>query len=399
MKPQDWKRPVRIRLPNNESLTLAYDLKVLVRDVFNQVCTFCLIEEHKFFGLSILNEKETLFLDLDQRLSKYAPKEWSKLESRKSNKRKSLKLLTAFELDFQVQFFVEHPRLIRDQAARRNYYLHIKKNFLKSTQRVSDELIFTLAAASLHIECGDYDPKLHVGSYFDPNEHVPRWFIEKWQESYIISNLPAIHRELINTTEYAAQGDYIKEALAVDDVSVHTYKLFKSKHEKNASVLMGIHHNGVRFIHTHPESKLELNFEWNRIGRLSFNKKRFELFPSEVHRCHRLTYYTGSNSRSQYFLRFMKDAHSINMSLTPYMEQIRSTLARQARPNFRISYIYGVDPNGTERESRIEKLEKSGILVKKHNAHLDKSEEQTCEKDIVSTSSYLQSESKDTSEG
>ena len=33
------------------------------------------------------------------------------------------------------------------------------------------------------------------------------------------------------------------------------------------------------------------------------------------------------------------------------------------------------------------------------DAHLDKSEEQTCEKDIVSTSSYLQSESKDTSEG
>ena len=38
-------------------------------------------------------------------------------------------------------------------------------------------------------------------------------------------------------------------------------------------------------------------------------------------------------------------------------------LSLTARPTFRISYIYGVDPEGPEREVRIKNLETSGVSV------------------------------------
>jgi len=365
MKPElEGKRPIRIHLLNGESLLLNFDSKAHVSEVFQRVCNVISIREHQFFGLSIVKDREVRFLDVNHRINKYAPKEWSKPVAKKGSRGASLQLAPAFELKFQVQFFVEHPRLIRDEKSRRHYYLHMKRNVLESVEPISDELVLTLAATSLHIQCGDFDERLHVGSYFNPHEHVPKWFIKKWQESYIIANLPSMHRELIDLSEYDAHADYIKDALCVDDVPVHTYKLFKTKDEAQPSVLMGIHHQGVRFLHTRADKHLQLDYKWNQISRLTFKKKRFEIFPSDVDRCHRLIYYTGSSERSEYLLTFMKDAHSINMSLTPYMEHIRSQIEKEtARPTFRISYIYGVDPEGPEREVRIKNLETSGVSV------------------------------------
>lgn len=375
MKVEQGKRPVRVHLLNGEALLLVFDPNTQIEEVLQRVCSYCEIKDHQFFGLVVANEKDLEFLARDQRLSKYAPKSWRKpfSSSSSSSRRRassghsgslSLKVPTVFELDFKVQFFVEHPHLIRDIASRHNYYLHMRKNVLASKHRVNDEVVFTLAACSLHLECGSFDERLHTGSYFNPHEHVPQWFIQKWNESVIIANLPSMHRDMVGTDGFDAEGDYIKNSLLIEDVPCHTYKLYKTKSELTPSVVMAVHQKGVRFTHTNPDSRLYLNFEWNKIGCLNFKKKRFEILPSDVgHRCHRLVYFTHSSSRSKYILGQLKDAHSLQTSLAPYMDNIRKSMARAAPRDFRVSYIYGIDPNGAEREVRVRKLERDGISL------------------------------------
>ncbi len=52
-------------------------------------------------------------------------------------------------------------------------------------------------------------------------------FIQKWNESVIIANLPSMHRDMVGTEEFDAEGDYIKNSLLIEDVPCHTYKLYK----------------------------------------------------------------------------------------------------------------------------------------------------------------------------
>lgn len=65
--------------------------------------------------------------------------------------------------------------LCSDPCSRYHYYLQMKKNVLQSKIRAQDELIFTLAATSLHLDVGTFDSETHKGHYFDPSDYVPAW--------------------------------------------------------------------------------------------------------------------------------------------------------------------------------------------------------------------------------
>jgi len=373
MRPELHKRPIRVKLLNGEAVIFYFEPKTLVKEIFLRVCQFCSIEENQVFGLSVEKDRESVFLDTNEKIYKYAPKTWVKTPQKKASQ---INLSRIFDVEFQVQFFVEHERLIQDPFARHNYYLHLKRNVLSSSDLVSDELVFSLASCSLHIESGQFDTRLHQGSYFNPHDHCPKWFIVKWQESFIIANLPKMHEHRNTMTQHEVEGEYIKLALRIEDVPVHSYDISKHKYENQPSVTMKINQSGVRFVHTSP--RLNLNYEWNKVGRLSFKKRRFEIYPSEVDACHRLTYFTRNARQSQYFLRLLKDAHSLYMSLSPYMEQVRKEQQKlRARPDFRVSYIYGIDPDGKEKEIRVANLRKSGINLRKNEKNKQKQESET----------------------
>ena len=59
--------------------------------------------------------------------------------------------------------------------SRHHYYLQLKRNVLQSKVPVQDEVIFTLAAAALHVDMGPFDPSQHKEKYFDPHDYVPAW--------------------------------------------------------------------------------------------------------------------------------------------------------------------------------------------------------------------------------
>nr|CAB3262931.1 uncharacterized protein LOC100185320 [Phallusia mammillata] len=344
MKANPGKKPVRVHLLTGDSILLVFDAKATVKDVFDQVCTLHSIKESHFFGLSADIENEHRFMDPKQRLNKYAPKEWGK-ELKRRDSDLSVQPSSIFTVQFQVQYFVEHPKLIKDPKSRHHYYLQLKKNVLQSKVPSQEEEIFTLAATSLHLDMGTFDAAKHLGRYFDPNEYVPAWFAKKWGDGYLWSHLPTMHAELSTTSTFEAQADYISRASCIEDVPVHYYKLYKTKKETEASVILGIYHQGIRIHHVAKDGShlLDFEFPWAKVGRLFFAARRFDIYPEDLPSSRKLTYYTGSQTRSKYLLRLLRETHSLYMSLTPYVQHMRKSDGRQGRRAYRESYISGQD--------------------------------------------------------
>jgi len=245
MKSHPGKKPVRVHLLSGDSILLVFQVKACVKDVFDQICNMYNIKDNQFFGLSAVVDNEHRFMELNQKLTKYAPKDWGKeLKRRESDL--SMQPTSIFTIQFQVEYFVEHPKLIRDAASRHYYYLQMKRNVIQSKVPVQDTVILSLAATSLRLDHGCYDSQIHIGEYFDPCDHVPVWFVEKWSRDYLISNLPTMHMSISESSSFNLEAEYIRKASTIDDVPVHYYKLYKTKKEERPTIVLGVYHKGIR---------------------------------------------------------------------------------------------------------------------------------------------------------
>lgn len=65
-----------------------------------------------------------------------------------------------------------------------------------------------------------------------------RQFIEKWGTEYLLSHLPTLHAEHKGMTGFESQAHYINQALAIVDVPMHFYKLYKvNRHRLTEHIL------------------------------------------------------------------------------------------------------------------------------------------------------------------
>lgn len=75
---------VSVLLPNKEQLEVIVGVRATVQHLNNQVCDMLKIRENHFLGLSVVQNNEYIFMDSEQKLSKYFPKEWKKEMSKVS---------------------------------------------------------------------------------------------------------------------------------------------------------------------------------------------------------------------------------------------------------------------------------------------------------------------------
>nr|XP_020765679.1 FERM domain-containing protein 1 [Odocoileus virginianus texanus] len=103
-------RDVLVLLPTRERLRLSVGVQATGRELFQQVCDMTGIREAHFFGLSVVRNNEHVFMDLEQKLSKYFSKDW-KRETRgpQGGGRPGAPFVTFLG----VQYYVENGRLIR----------------------------------------------------------------------------------------------------------------------------------------------------------------------------------------------------------------------------------------------------------------------------------------------
>ncbi|XP_030916780.1 FERM domain-containing protein 1 isoform X1 [Geospiza fortis] len=328
-------RSVCVFLPTREQLSLAVGVKATGQELFQQVCDLVKIKEPHFFGLSIVKNNEYVFIDLEQKLSKYFSKEWKKDTTKGTEK-----FSPPFVAFFRVQYYVENGRVIGDKVARQLYYCHLKEQVLMSHCNHKEEIYFLLAAYSLQADLGNYREKVHAGKYFEPQAYFPQWIIAKRGSDYILRHAPEMHREQQGLSAKEAVLKFIKESCLLEDVPVHFYRLQKDKKEDRPTVILGL---TLRGMHIYQEvnhvRQLLYDFPWSHIGKLAFLGKKFEIQPDGLPSARKLVYYTGCPFRSRHLLQLLSNSHRLFLNIQPVLKQIQKLEEAEEKKRYRESYI------------------------------------------------------------
>ncbi|XP_039112043.1 FERM domain-containing protein 6 isoform X3 [Hyaena hyaena] len=353
------RRSVCIFLPNDESLNIIINVKILCHQLLVQVCDLLRLKDCHLFGLSVIQNNEHVYMELSQKLYKYCPKEWKK-EASKVRQYEVTWGIDQFGppmiIHFRVQYYVENGRLISDRAARYYYYWHLRKQVLHSQCVLREEAYFLLAAFALQADLGNFKRNKHYGKYFEPEAYFPSWVVSKRGKDYILKHIPNMHKDQFALTASEAHLKYIKEAVRLDDVAVHYYRLYKDKREVEASLMLGLTMRGIQiFQNLDEEKQLLYDFPWTNVGKLVFVGKKFEILPDGLPSARKLIYYTGCPMRSRHLLQLLSNSHRLYMNLQPVLRHIRKLEENEEKKQYRESYIsdsLDLDVDQLEKRSR-----------------------------------------------
>ncbi|XP_046589736.1 protein expanded-like isoform X1 [Neodiprion lecontei] len=363
-----------------DPLYFVVEAKSRVKEVYAQTCVLLGQQgmlDCELFGLAILSDGEYLFVDPDSKLSKYAPKNWrsSHTYGLDSSGR------PAFVLYFRVQYYVDTPLLLSDETTRHHYYLQLRDNVVRHGGGVESlhphhplhkpgvvAPLLALAGLALQADLGDYSEERHrphAGSvgYCKSTDYLPpHMCIEK----NILSILSAQHRDNRGLSREEAELQYIREAVLLEaPLNAHLYRLRRSKNEAGPGrILLAICARGVR---VYAEEETPRVFAWNNIGKLCFDRKKFEI--RAVDQPDKLTLYSGCDDKSKLLLGLCRDTHQFSMAIAPRLSEARrreeeerkvlrdcymyparcklSLAARGARSDQRISVISSTSSNTT----------------------------------------------------
>uniref|UniRef100_A0A8C5IIM9 FERM domain containing 6 n=1 Tax=Junco hyemalis TaxID=40217 RepID=A0A8C5IIM9_JUNHY len=313
------RRSVCIFLPNDDSLNIIINVKILCQELLVQVCDLLRLKDCHLFGLSVIQNNEHVYMDLTQKLYKYCPKEWKKEASKGIDQ-----FGPPMIIHFRVQYYVENGRLIR-------YGVPLPGHLL-----------------------GWLCPSWHgwLDELLSPSKQV----VAKRGKDYILKHVPNMHKDQFALTASEAHLKYIKEAVRLDDVAVHYYRLYKDKREVEASLTLGLTTRGIQiFQNLDEEKQLLYDFPWTNVGKLVFVGKKFEILPDGLPSARKLIYYTGCPLRSRHLLQLLSSSHRLYMNLQPVLRQVRRLEENEEKKQYRESYIsdtLDLDMEQLEKRSR-----------------------------------------------
>lgn len=377
--PAKHERTVCVLLPTKETLDIKVGLKATGQELFHRLCEILGVRELHYFGLTLVKNNEHIFLDLDEKLAKYFPKEW-KQDSGKGSQKRSIPPL----LCLKVQYYVENGRLICERKVRKLYYYDLRERVLRSECRQQEEVYFQLAGYALQADHSDHISEGHNHgrfAYFQPKEYFPPWIIAKRGVDYLLRHGPKVHKELWGMSSRDAILLFIRESCRLEDVPVTFYRLQKDKREEKGSALLGLTLRGMQvYQELNNVRDLLYDFPWFHVGRLTFLGKRFEIQPDGLPSARKLVYYTGSAFRSRHLLLHLSSCHRLYLSLQPALKHLRQLEDTEEKKRYRESYIsdeLDLDQPCSEGSPHLSRhsTSSSGIEVdtRQHSVSLEKS--------------------------
>nr|XP_054542502.1 FERM domain-containing protein 1 isoform X3 [Pan troglodytes] len=310
-------------------------VKATGRELFQQVCNVASIRDAQFFGLCVVRNNEYIFMDLEQKLSKYFSKDWKKERNEGNEKPRA-----PFVAFLRVQHYVENGRVISDHRARHLYYCHLKERVLRSQCAHREEAYFLLAACALQADLGEHRESAHAGRYFEPHSYFPQWIITKRGIDYILRHVPTLHGERQGLSPKEAMLCFIQEACRLEDVPVHFFRLHKDKKEGRPTMILGL---ALRGVHIYQEvdraPQLLYDLPWPHIGKLAFLGKKLEIQLDGLPAAQKLVYYTGCTWRSRHLLQLLRASHQLHLRVRPTLQQLRQREEAEEKQHYRESYI------------------------------------------------------------
>ncbi|XP_071319051.1 FERM domain-containing protein 1-like [Trachinotus anak] len=205
------RRQVCILLPNKQHLDCTVRVKARSREVLTSALKQLGVSDLQVFSLAVLRDNEYLFLNLDQKLSKYFGKRWSRGST-----------VVPFIVFLRVQYYVENGQLIFSSKVQQLYYTELRQKVLRSQSRHQEALFFHLAASALQAEVGDLEQHR---CYFLPEDYFPSWLIKRRGRDYLLQHCPVLHGELRGVPRSRAVLQFIKEASSLQDGAVTFYRM------------------------------------------------------------------------------------------------------------------------------------------------------------------------------
>ncbi|KAK5850922.1 hypothetical protein PBY51_001757 [Eleginops maclovinus] len=335
------KRQVCILLPNKQHLDCNVRVRARGQEVLDRVLKQLGVSELQVLGLAVLRDNEYLFVDLEQKLSKYFGKTWKKGS-----------LMVPFILFLRVQYYVESGLLIMSSKVQQLYYAELRQKVLNSKSRHQEALFFQLAASALQAEVGDLEPRAEEegeedkrrdkkhGLYFLPEDYFPSWLIKRRGRDFLLQHCPGLHAELRGLTCSQAILQFIKEAGNVQDGAITFYRIRQEKKELRSVILLGVASKGMH-IYQEVEGKLCLlyDFTWTNIDRLTFQGSRFEISAVGSLCLPQLVYYTASAFNSKHILTHLRDSHRLHINSRSAVSYIQQLEEMQASHVYKEAYI------------------------------------------------------------
>ncbi|XP_008544441.1 protein expanded [Microplitis demolitor] len=352
-----------------DPLYFVVEAKSRVKEVYAQTCVLLGqqgMRDCELFGLAILSDGEYLFVDPESKLSKYAPKNWrsSHTYGLDSSGR------PAFVLYFRVRYYIDTPLLLSDETTRHHYYLQLRDNVVRHgggveslhphhplhTPEIVSPLL-VLAGLALQADMGDYSEERHrphAGSvgYCKPTDYLPPHMC---LEANVLNVLASQHRDNRGLSREEAELQYIREAVLLEaPLNAHLYRLRRTKGEVGPGrILLAICARGVRI---YTEQETPRIFAWNNIGKLCFDRKKFEI--RAVDQPDKLTLYSGCDDKSKLLLGLCRDTHQFSMAIAPRVTEARRR-EEEERKVLRDCYMYparcklSMTARGSRRDQRI----------------------------------------------
>lgn len=210
-----------------------------------------------------------------------------------------------------------------------------------------------LAGLALQADLGDKSDSIQPG-YFRPEDYVPPALRTPWG----IQTIETHHNQNRDITQSEAEMQYIQEVCQLHEpINAHIFRLRVSKQEVlPGSILLAVCAHGVK---VYPDNNPASTFLWGSIGKLSFERKKFEIRTGHE----KLTLYTTCDEKSKLLLALCRDTHQFSMAMAPRLSEAKKEVEKQrffgnfysysriprhsARPDQRISVISNTSSNTT----------------------------------------------------
>ncbi|XP_025415087.1 protein expanded [Sipha flava] len=310
-----------VHLLTGQLLYFIVEGKSRVKEVYSQLSAYMIaqgMQDVELLALAFILDEEYFFTDPESKLSKYSPKSW-KSSSTYGLDQNGQPLL---QLHLRVKFYVDTTKSLRDDITRQHYYLQLRKNIADrgGSTDDGDQNVLPLVALGLQADLGDHTADTDISSEL-LEQYLPSK-VYKNNEHKVKQTLCALHKGHKGVSKSRAQSMFVQEAGLVHKSHLYRLRLNKSQPKQTQgsaismcnSVWLAICTNGVQLFHESLSQALSCLFLWNNIVKLCFDRKKFELRPSNADR---LVYYTNSDEKSKRLLALCRDTHQFCMTVHP----------------------------------------------------------------------------------
>uniref|UniRef100_A0A914XM52 Uncharacterized protein n=1 Tax=Plectus sambesii TaxID=2011161 RepID=A0A914XM52_9BILA len=323
---------VQVVLLSGQRVEVTCRTDAIASEIFDLVVAHTNLNEHYFFGLTVLKDGEHFFLEPHQRLSKFSPPGWK-------NQRKT-QARNIFTLFLRLKYYPHSLEFIKTELTLHEMYLQLRRDVIDERMHANRDAAYQLAALALQAELGDRPNE--STSYFHPNHYLPDRHLreEMGGEERIRSLLAELHSQYSGMSPREAEIELLKMCQAEREYGIHFHRVFRSKPSLNlgntplgdpetgTALWIGIMPRGIVVFEERSGTRVATSqHPWQETQTLQFDKKRFVIVgvtPKDGGEPKKTIFYTDDYKKSSYFVKFAAVQHRFMIKMRQWTATLQS---------------------------------------------------------------------------